>query len=97
MTNTTSIVPGALERTAHYRQQLTMLHSLKPRPAGSRWGATFIPEKGSDMQRTNPARGAESMAKVIEFYVPQDFTRHPKTSGKRGQVIEFVIQRKKSA
>lgn len=49
------------------------------------------------MQRTNPARGAESMAKVIEFYVPQDFTRHPKTSGKRGQVIEFVIQRKKSA
>lgn len=37
------------------------------------------------------------MAKVIEFYVPQDFTRRPKTLGKRGQVIEFVIQRKKSA
>jgi len=37
------------------------------------------------------------MAKVIEFYVPQDFTRPPKASGKRGQAIGFVIQRKKSA
>jgi hypothetical protein len=37
------------------------------------------------------------MAKIIEFYVPEDFTKRPKTSGKRGQVIEFVIQPKKSA
>jgi hypothetical protein len=37
------------------------------------------------------------MAKIIEFYVPQEFMKRPKISGKRGQVIEFVIQPKKSA
>jgi len=37
------------------------------------------------------------MAKIIEFYVPREFTKRPETSGKRGQVIEFVIQPKKSA
>jgi hypothetical protein len=37
------------------------------------------------------------MAKIIEFYVPQDFMKRPNSSGKRGQVIEFAIQPKKSA
>jgi hypothetical protein len=58
--------------------------------------ATFIPEKGSNIQRTSGA-GGRIMAKIIEFYVPEDFTKRPKSSGKRGQVIEFVIQPKKSA
>ncbi len=37
------------------------------------------------------------MAKIIEFYVPQDFRKRPESPGKRGQVIEFVVQPKKSA
>jgi hypothetical protein len=62
-------------------------------------GATFPSQRGSNIQRSNPALGGRNMAKakIIEFYVPQDFTKRPKASGKRGQVIEFVIQPKKSA
>jgi len=37
------------------------------------------------------------MAKIIEFYVPQDFRKRPVKSDKRGQVIEFIVQPKKSA
>jgi hypothetical protein len=37
------------------------------------------------------------MAKIIEFYVPQNFRKRPVNSGKRGQVIEFVVEPKKSA
>ena len=37
------------------------------------------------------------MAKIIEFYIPQEFTKRPKTSAKRGQEIEFAVQPKKSA
>jgi hypothetical protein len=37
------------------------------------------------------------MAKIIEFYVPQDFRKRPGGSSKRGQVIEFVVQPKKTA
>ena len=37
------------------------------------------------------------MAKIIEFYVPQEFRKRLGVSGKRGQVIEFVVRPKKSA
>jgi hypothetical protein len=67
------------------------------RPIGRRPVATFMSERGSNMQRTNTVPGGRSMAKIIEFYVPQEFMKRPKSSGKRGQVIEFVIRPKKSA
>ena len=37
------------------------------------------------------------MAKIIEFYVPQGFRKRPVNAGKRGKVIEFIVQPKKSA
>ena len=59
--------------------------------------ATFVSEMGFNMQQKQSGVGGRTMAKIIEFYVPQDFTKRPKTSGKRGPVIEFVVQPKKSA
>jgi hypothetical protein len=56
-----------------------------------------MPERGSNMQENQSGAGGRIMAKIIEFYVPEDFTKRPKSSGKRGQVIEFVIQPKRSA
>jgi hypothetical protein len=38
------------------------------------------------------------MAKIIEFYIPSNFRKAEKVTTKtRGQVIEFVSARKKSA
>lgn len=59
--------------------------------------ATFLAAEGSNYAEKQSGAGGRSMAKIIEFYVPQDFRRRPGGAAKRGQIIEFVSQPKKSA
>jgi hypothetical protein len=45
------------------------------------------------------AVGSGSVAKVIEFYVPEGFHKNAKwiPPGQRGKVIQFPVSQKKSA
>jgi hypothetical protein len=65
------------------------------------WHASCFPnhQQAADELRAMPQTMEDVMAKVIEFYIPDSFTKQVKCIApiERGKVIEFPSSKKKSA